>query len=66
MADHADDPTMPKRPPIAALRAIETIRAYRSWAPIEMYRAIRDSLHEPHEYPPSPGMSGSGGPPVQG
>lgn len=66
MTSDPDDPTMPKRPPIAALRAIEQIKAYRSWAAIDMYLEVREALQKPHEYPPTPGMPGSGEPPVQG
>jgi hypothetical protein len=65
MSDGKNDPTMPKRPPIAALKAIEQIRAYRSWAAIDMYLEIREALQEPHEYPPEPGRSGDGRPPNQ-
>lgn len=65
MADHADDPTMPKRPPVAALKAIEQIRSYRSWAPIDMYLEIREALQGSHEYPPEIRASGDGRPPTQ-
>lgn len=51
MPETDEDPSMPKRPPLAALRAIQQIRSYRSWAPVEIYMAIRDALQEPHEYP---------------
>jgi hypothetical protein len=36
-------------------RAREQIRVYRSWTAVELYAAIRSTLHEPHESPPSPG-----------
>ena len=65
MSDKPDDPTMPARPPIGALPAIERIKGFRSWEPVEMYRAIRDALQEPHEYPPEPGRVGDGRPPNQ-
>jgi hypothetical protein len=35
---------MPARRPVAALRAVEAIRGFRSWEPIELYTAIRDAL----------------------
>ena len=60
------DPTMPRRPPVAALRAIERIKGFRAWAPIDMYLAIREALQEPHEYPPERRMPGDGSPPNQG
>lgn len=56
---------MPERPPLGALRAIEQIKGLPSWEPVEMYRAIRDALHEPHEYPPEIEASGDGRPPNQ-
>lgn len=61
-----DDPVMPARPPVAALKAIDQIRAYRSWEPIEVYTAIREALLLPHEDAPPAGMPGTGEPPVQG
>ena len=63
MSEPGDDPTMPARPPIAS-KAVEQIRSFRSWEPVEMYRAIRDALQEPHEYPPERRFSG-GRPPSQ-
>ncbi len=66
MPDESADPTMPRRPPIAALEAIRTIRAYRSWEAVDLYAAIREALQKPHEYPPERRMPGSGEPPVQG
>ena len=60
-----DDPTMPARPPIGAGRAIEQIKGFRSWEPVEIYRAIRDVLQEADEYPPPLRMPGDGRPPRQ-
>lgn len=60
-----NDPTMPTRPPIGALRAIEQIKSFRSWEPVEMYWAMRDALQEPHKYPPEPRFRGDGQPPNQ-
>jgi hypothetical protein len=61
-----DDPTMPARPPIAALRAIAKFRDYPVWEAVDLYRDLREALQLPHEYPSSPGLPGSGEPPVQG
>ena len=41
---------MPERMPLAAEDAIAQVKAFRSGEPVEMYRAIRDALQEPHEY----------------
>ena len=60
-----DDPSMPERPPLAVVRAIEKIKGFRSWEPIELYQAIREALQEPHEYPPEKRMAGDGRPPGQ-
>ena len=65
MAETNDDPTMPKRPPIAVLRAIEQVKSMRHWAAIDMYLSIREALQEPHEYPPERRASGDGRPPNQ-
>jgi hypothetical protein len=59
------DPTMPERPPIAALTAIAQIKGFRSWEPVEMYQAIREALQEPREYAPEKRMPGGGRPPGQ-
>ncbi len=60
------DPTMPQRPPLAALRAIEQIRAYRTWTAVEVYLAIREALEQPRDQPEELRMHGSGAPPMQG
>ncbi len=66
MPDSEDDPTMPKRPPTAALRAIARFRDYRVWEAVDLYRDLREALQGPHEYPPDRGMPGTGEPPRQG
>ena len=35
---------MPERMPVAAKDAIAQVKAFRSWEPVEMYRAIREAL----------------------
>ena len=35
---------MPKRPPIAALRAIAKFRDYRVWEAVDLYRDLREAL----------------------
>ena len=35
-------------------RAIEQVRGFLSWEPVEMYHAIRDALKEPHDFEPAP------------
>lgn len=52
------DPTMPKRMPIGAKRAIEQITSYRSWSAIDVYSALREALQKPHEV--SAGRSDAG------
>ena len=66
MADGDGDPTMPMRPPIAALRTIAKFRDHRAWEAVDLYRDLREALQGPHEYPPAPCMPGTGEPPRQG
>ncbi|MEM1298074.1 MAG: hypothetical protein AAGH68_02255 [Pseudomonadota bacterium] len=44
------DPTLPSRMPLAIERAIRSVKSWRSWGPVDMYRAVRDAAREPHEF----------------
>jgi hypothetical protein len=59
------DPIMPKRPPIAALKAIAQYKSYRVWEAIDVYHAIWEALQKPHGYPPERRNFGDGRPPSQ-
>ena len=61
-----NDPTMPKRPPVAALRAIAMFRDCRVREAVDLYRDPREALRGPLGYPPQPRMPGTGEPPARG